>query len=109
MKQEQIDELLRALARKPMPACPANLEASVWRAIRLHELAPRGFAAILDDAAESVWRAKTFALSAFTATLVGALVAFSWQAAAPDATAGALGLRVFSADAPALPSTLLTQ
>lgn len=109
MKQEQLDVLLGALARKPLPACPRDLEGSVWRAIRLREASPCGILPALDDLADSVWRAKVLVCSAFTAMTVGAIVAFSWQAAVPDATAGALGLRVFSADAPSLPSTLLTR
>lgn len=108
MKQDKLDELLAALGRKPMPACPPDLESSVWRAIRFRKVVPRDSAAVLDYLADMIWQAKVLACSALTAVTVGALIAVSLQATEPDPTAGALGLRVFSADAPALPSTLLT-
>lgn len=101
--------LLRALARIPVPTCPADLKASVWRAIHLREADSHGMVAALDHLAATLWRAKVVACSMLTSVAVGAIVAFASQTAVPEPTAGALGLRAFSADAPSLPSTLLTR
>ena len=109
MKQEQLDVLLQALARKPLPTCPPDLNASVWRAIRMVGKRPRSFDETFNDLVDSVWRINVIASSAFAAFVVGVAITFSFQVNAPDATARALSLRVFSADAPSLPSTLIGQ
>lgn len=107
----QLDALLQRLAAEPVPPVPANLESRVWREIRARRAGREGHGAGDDWLARLLrfWREPRVALAG-AAAVVAIGFGMSWPAATDTravSTRQALGLGVFSAEAPALPSTLL--
>jgi hypothetical protein len=106
-----LDNLIGRYAAELIPLAPANLESQVWREIRARKTqqkqgstVSRWFASAL-----RLWQEPRLALACATAA-VAVGVAMSWldvAQARPSSARRALDLGVFSAEAPALPSTLL--
>lgn len=106
-----LDDLLRRYAQAPLPPVPSNLESRVWREIRARQtnLAEPGVAGDWLGRWLELWREPRVAFAGVI-IVVAIGVGMSWTAGG-DAHVGtarqALGLGVFSAEAPSLPSTLL--
>jgi hypothetical protein len=107
MDKHDVENALKKLAGQPVPELPANFEQRVWREIRSRSAV---------SVRESVWDAFVAAFLrpgwAISATVVTLLVSVSFGAFENTASRSAahlsLNLGVFSADAPTLPSTLMT-
>lgn len=117
MKNDPLDELLDTVAKTPLPRPPVGLESRVWREIRARrarEAENPGWWAEL----AGLWGQMHLASAALATALVigvfmghqGARVFSTSPARTFDHQTGdSLGLRVFSAEPPTLPSTLLAQ
>ncbi len=110
--QQRLDVLLAQLAGEPLPPLPGNLESRVWREIRArrtqdaHRTGRGWLARLLTMRRES--------RMAFAGLLAAAAIGItmSWanaQNIQVDSTQQALDLKVFSVEAPSLPSTLLVR
>ena len=103
-----LDALLRRYAAGPVPPVPGDLESRVRREIRLRQTRGRS---LENRLARWLWpwhEPRVAFAGVAAAALIG--VGMSWTAPAGGRGAGtrqALDLGVFSADAPALPSTRL--
>ena len=105
MKPNELDESLRELAARPMPAAPANLATGVLREIRLRRDSKVSFVEML---ANWLWRGQVALASVPAAVIMGLVIALIWpvQEARP-AVSQALYLDVFSQYSPTLPSTYI--
>jgi hypothetical protein len=108
--------LLGTYAKEPVPPPPGNLESRVWREIRSRRSQPTStterFASLLTG-----WLRWTPTHAAVAvALLIGVVMGHATSRVAPDSpsprgnpTGDSLGLAVFSAEPPAMPSTLLAR
>ncbi len=114
--QQHLDALLRRYVGEPIPTVPGNLESRVWREIRARRFQPEGiagrFASLLKEWVQ--WK-PTYAAVA-VALLIGVVMGHAGSKVATDSatpfgtqTGDSLGLAVFSAEPPAMPSTLLAR
>ena len=107
MKRTDLDQRLRELAARPIPAVSGNLVASVMRDIRLRRDAKDR---LVEQIANWLWRGQVALPSVPAAVVMGMLIALTLSAQeAQPAVARALYLDVFSQDAPTLPSTYIGQ
>lgn len=110
--QSHLDALLKRLVSEPVPPVPGNLESRVWREIHVRRAQEaRGIGHDWLARVLNLWREPrvTFA-GLVAAAAIG--VSMSWANASATQTAStqqALDLKVFSVEAPALPSTLLAR
>ncbi len=110
MEPDPLSRLLGKYAAEPAPPAPGDLESRVWREIRARRARPASvaehFAVLL-----TAWTPWTPACAALAvALLIGVVMGRANSIVSrdfPNQTGDSLGLAVFSADAPALPSTLL--
>lgn len=107
--QSRLDALLKRLASESTPEVPSNLESRVWREIRVRHAQHAGrdwFAHLLN-----LWRKPSVAFAGLVAAAVIG-ISMSWAGASSPQTVStqqALDLKVFSVEAPSLPSTLLAR
>lgn len=107
MDKHDVENSLNRLAGQPVPGLPADFEQRVWREIRSRTPA---------SARESIWDLLVtaflrpgWAVSAAAVTLAVSVGFGAFESGASRSAANRpLHLDVFSVDAPALPSTLLT-
>ena len=110
MEPKKLDDLLNQYRVTPLPGAPGNLNANVWREIRLRQRAPVSSA--FDFREFLAWfRGSTNTLVA-PALALTLFVSVSWTAltsppASSPSVQQALGLQVFSHEAS--PLTRLTQ
>ena len=105
MKSQELDECLKRLSARPLPAPSPNLVASVWREIRLRR---DSVASPVEALANWLWRGQVALASVPAAVVLGMLMALAWpvQEARPAASR-VLYLDVFSQYSPTLPSTYI--
>ena len=105
MKTQELDQCLKRLAARPLPAPPPNLAASVLREIRLRR---DSAASPVEALANWLWRGPVALASAPAAIVLGMMIALAWPAQeARPAASRALYLDVFSQYSPTLPSTYI--
>ena len=118
MENDSLDELLRVVAKTPLPPSPSGLESRVWREIRSRRSRRAAGAHGLWMGLASLWGQLRLAYAAVAvALIVGVFMGHQVAWVNPDVftrashsqTGDLLGLRVFSAEPPAMPSTLLAQ
>jgi hypothetical protein len=105
----ELDKLLKEYASRLTPLPPSNLEADVWREIRLRRERPVSDS-FFDWLAARVWRAHFASASVVAAIALGA--GFAWfdpNASAAQPVSHALNLHVFSEHSPTLRLTSLYQ
>ena len=117
MKNDPLDELLNAAAQTPLPPLPVGLEDRVWREIRVRRLRATEYPGWWAELA-GLWSQMRLASAALaTALVIGVFMGHQGARAFADPvartanhqTGDSLGLRVFSAEPPAMPSTLLAR
>ncbi len=108
MNANEWDETLRRLALTRTAVPPANLTTNVWREIRRRrgrQVRRENFF----DALVGAGLRPRWALSAVSLAIAVSVVFGVIEASATMETPSPLGLNVFSAAAPTLPSTLISQ
>ena len=116
MENDPLSDLLGTYAKEAVPPPPGDLESRVWREIRARRSQPTSLA---ERSASLLtgWLQRTPAYAAIAVALfIGVFMGHAGSTAAPDSpgspgnqTGDSLGLAVFSAEPPAMPSTLLAR
>jgi hypothetical protein len=108
MDESQLNQDLKALSEQPIPNLPSNFNGSVWAKIRVAKAA-----AIrenwLDGLVSTLLRPRWATAALAITLLVGGNFGRILTSSENVPTHRPLGLEVFAADAPTLPSTLLGQ
>ena len=108
MDESQLNQDLKALSERPIPNLPSNFNGSVWAKIRVAKAA-----AIrenwLDGLVSTLLRPRWATAALAITLLVGGNLGRMLTSSENVSTHRPLGLEVFAADAPTLPSTLLGQ
>ena len=116
MENDPLSNLLGTYAKEPVPLPPGDLESRVWREIRARRSQPTSladwFASVLTG-----WLRWTPTYAAITVALfIGVFMGHVSSRMTTDSpnplgsqTGDSLGLAVFSAEPPAMPSTLLAR
>lgn len=106
MERHDLQNALNELSARPVPELPLNFEQNVWREIRSRSCVQKpAWDALITNFLRPSW--------ALSAAAVVLLISISFGAKGIGQAHGiahdSLNLDVFSADAPALPSTLLAR
>lgn len=108
MDKDEVAHALKRLAARPVPNLAADFEQRVRREIRLRKDA--NMRDPIWDVLVAAFVRPGWGLSALAMTLVVAVGFGAIEVAAPPRTAPLfVDVKVFSADAPSLPSTLLAR
>jgi hypothetical protein len=107
MDEQQLNQGLRNLAKRALPELPDTFKAGVWRSIRARS--SPGQEKWFDGLVSILLRPQWAALALAITLGIGATLGRTFADAEAPKDLSSLGLNVFAGDAPALPSTLLTQ
>ena len=107
MDEQRLNEELKNLAKQALPELPNTFKAGVWRSIRARSSPDRE--KWFDELVSILLRPHCAALALAITLGIGATLGQTFADAEAPNNQTSLGLNVFSGDAPALPSTLLSQ
>lgn len=116
MENDPLNHLLDSYAKEPVPPMPGDLESRIWREIRARRSQPTNMAEWVASLLTGWWRWTPTYAAVAVALLIGVVMGHADSKAASDSlnplgnqTGDSLGLAVFSAEPPAMPSTLLAR
>ena len=116
MENDPLSHLLGVYAKEPVPPPPGDLESCVWREIRARRSQPTSVTKWFTSLLSGWLRWTPTHAAVAVALLIGVVMGHANSRVAPvsrnflgNPTGDSLGLAVFSADPPAMPSTLLAR
>lgn len=107
MDERRLDQRLKDLSVQGLPKFPETFNSGVWRSIRTRSTAREEgwFDGLVSMFLRPRWAAATLAVTLLIGMNLGLALADTQSTQKPDS----LGLKVFAADSPTLPSTLFSQ
>jgi hypothetical protein len=106
MDESQLKKALKTLSERSIPNLPSNFNESVWARIRVTEataVRENWLAGLVSMLLRPPWATVALAITLG----IGASLGFAFADTEAAQNHKYLGLKVFSGDSPALPSTLL--